>query len=71
MRGETKSLVAMSLLPSPSLTKRTIPRSVGVSDAHPLAGRLRWSRPRWASAIAFFCSGTLGLRIWWRGSDRR
>ena len=38
MRGETKSRVAMSLLPSPSLTSRTTSRSVGVSDAQPLAG---------------------------------
>ncbi len=38
MRGDTKSLVAMSLLPSPSLTRRTTSRSVGVSDAQPLAG---------------------------------
>ncbi len=38
MRGETKSLVAMSLLASPSLTSRTTSRSVGVSDAQPLAG---------------------------------
>ena len=37
MRGETKSLVAMSLLASPSLTSRTTSSSVGVSDA-PAAG---------------------------------
>ena len=30
MRGETKSLVAMSLWPRPSLTSRTTSRSVGV-----------------------------------------
>ena len=34
MRGETNSRVAMSLLASPSLTRRTTSRSVGVSDAH-------------------------------------
>ena len=48
MRGETKSLVAMSLLPKPALTSRTTSSSVGVSDAQPLAGRLRSPRPRWA-----------------------
>ena len=32
----------MSLLASPSLTSRTTSRSVGVSEAHPLAGRFRW-----------------------------
>ena len=38
MRGETKSLVAMSLLASASLTGRTMSRSMGVSDAQPLLG---------------------------------
>ncbi len=52
MRRETKSLVAMSLLPSPSLTSRTTSRSAGVSDAQPLVGRLRWPRPRCALATA-------------------
>jgi hypothetical protein len=52
VRGETNSLVAMSLLPSPSLTRCTTSRSAGVSDAQPLVGRLRWPRPRWAQAIA-------------------
>ena len=37
VRGETKSRVAMSLLASPSLTSRTTSRSVGVSEAQPLA----------------------------------
>ena len=48
MRGETNSRVAMSLLASPSLTSRTTSRSVGVSEAQPLAGRLRSPRPRCA-----------------------
>ena len=43
MRGETKSRVAMSLLPSPSLTSRTTSRSVGVSAPQPLAGRLAFA----------------------------
>ena len=51
MRGETDRRVAMSLLASPSLTSRTTSRSVGVSEAHPLAGRLRWPRPRCAWAM--------------------
>ena len=51
VRGDTKSRVAMSLLPSPSLTRRTTSSSVGVSDAHPLAGRLRSPRPRCAWTI--------------------
>jgi hypothetical protein len=38
VRGETKSLVAMSLLASASLTGRTMSRSMGVSDAQPLLG---------------------------------
>jgi hypothetical protein len=45
-RGETKSLVATALLASPSLTSRITSRSVGVSEAHPLMGLLRWPRPR-------------------------
>lgn len=42
MRGETKSLVAMSLLARPSVTSRTTSSSVGVRDAQPLVGRLPW-----------------------------
>ncbi len=43
VRGETNSRVAMSLLASPSLTSRTTSRSVGVSEAQPLVGRLRFA----------------------------
>jgi hypothetical protein len=36
VRGETKNLAAISLLASASLTSRTMLRSVGVNDSHPL-----------------------------------
>jgi hypothetical protein len=52
VRCETNSRAAMSLLPSPSLTRRTTSRSVGVRDAHPDDDLLRSPRPRCAYAIA-------------------
>ncbi len=41
----------MSLFARPSLTRRITSRSTGVSDSHPLEGRLRSPRPRCAYAI--------------------
>ena len=52
VRGDTKSRVAISLLASPSLTRRTTSRSVGVNARQPLVGRLRSPWPRRAYAIA-------------------
>src|SRR3954469_13683471 len=45
VRGEMKSRVAMSLFGSPSVSSRTTSSSVGVSEFHPEAGRLRSPRP--------------------------
>jgi hypothetical protein len=52
VRGEMKSRAPMSLLPSPSRTKRTTSCSMDVSDPQPLVGRLRSPHPRCAYAIA-------------------
>ena len=51
MRGHTKSRLAISLLPSPSLASRTTSSSARVSDAH------AWTRVYVFEAVDGRCTG--------------
>jgi hypothetical protein len=62
VRGQTKSRVAMSFLANPSPTSRTTSRSVGVSEAPPLVGRLRSPRPALCVGDRLLGSHVLGVQ---------